>query len=619
MSLRQRILGLIAGLWIALILIVTILLANFSSYTQVLDRLAHESLTVRRITEHLNRHVLQLRLDIWDTLIFEPEERLRKLVDVENRARSFYQGLRDLAEADPGQNAAAERLRHLFQPYIQFGVTLLSIDGPESLRSLRDTADKFRANQAALLQVLETIQNQAAAQFDGALVKLAGDLAGLTLHALWIAVLVGGLSLALAFFTGGRIAGPLERLTRLAGEVAQGRFDLRPDFQARGETGALIRAFEVLLEKVDAYSQRMEDLVRVRTAALANANQTLVRQLRLARSIQLALMPGPGLDLGPLKTARLYQPMEQLGGDFYDLRVLGPNLYELIIADVSGHGVPAALLTAMLKVSLDSHRSASLSPAALVDQVNRDLCRSKGQTSQFLTLLVLRLDLEAQSLSYCGAGHNEALLYRADGRLERLEPNAPAIGLRSDEVFTARSAPWRPGDSLVLFTDGLTDLVAADGRNRLELAGLEALLGPLMVQAPASGLEALMIALSGFHGDRPPEDDLTLVWARWEPGTEGQPDTSADCEDPAPETGYWEDLAPRLYCEGRFTELIRLTEPECLGGLDPGAEAERWHWRALCELQLGRLEAARQDLRRCRELMPQNSRYRRHAEAVEAL
>lgn len=189
---------------------------------------------------------------------------------------------------------------------------------------------------------------------------------------------------------------------------------------------------------------------------------SIEKELAVARDIQSSILPAAVPDLQRLKVFAAYQPMSAVAGDFYDFILVDPHRLGVLVADVTGHGVPAALIAAMVKMAVQNVAPAAQSPGDLLQGMNRML---SGQSSDhFVTAAYLFVDTENYRARYSAAGHPPLLLARA-GTVQRIESNGLVFGVRPQSEYPVREVALCPGDRLILYTDGLIEPENANGQS----------------------------------------------------------------------------------------------------------------------------------------------------------
>jgi serine phosphatase RsbU (regulator of sigma subunit) len=237
--------------------------------------------------------------------------------------------------------------------------------------------------------------------------------------------------------------------------------------------------------------------------------QRIEDQLKVAREVQSGLLPGAPPDLPGYDIAAVALPTGAIGGDYYDYVPLDRERLGLVVADVSGKGIPAALIMATFRAALRTEMRRHAEVPAVAAQLNRVVMESRD-ASRFVTAVCGVLDQASGRFTYVNCGHNPPLLLRASGRAETLLRGGPALGIFSDGGFEAGSVSLDRGDSLLLFTDGVVE--PADGRD-VEF-GVERLEGAVRAAAgrpAAEALRSVIDATRAFSGRDEYDDDFTLV------------------------------------------------------------------------------------------------------------
>ncbi len=284
---------------------------------------------------------------------------------------------------------------------------------------------------------------------------------------------------------------------------------------ARLEAGDLSHRIEVrgeddLWSVAGAFNQAIAGFERSRELEIERGR--LENELALARQIQSRLLPAGPPSVEGLEVAGHYDPARQVGGDYYDHLDLGGGRVLLVIADVSGKGVPAALLMSGFRASLMSQDLAGRDPVALAGHLNDFLLRSV-EMGKFVTAFLAFADVRAGTLDYVNAGHNPPLLLSADGSSATLEAGGLMFGVMPGAPYEAGRAAFRTGDLLALYTDGVTE-GAGPGQ---ELWGEERLLAALRRGAGRSCgdlVRSVAGEVRAFEGEHGPADDVTLLLAR---------------------------------------------------------------------------------------------------------
>ncbi len=244
----------------------------------------------------------------------------------------------------------------------------------------------------------------------------------------------------------------------------RGQFLLVPDDIAPAELAARVETAATLQP---AIRELRNDVTAVRTfgAGIGQDFEQLDEEMRLAARLQRDFLPKTLPQVGPVRFASLFRPASWVSGDIYDVFRLDETHVGFYVADVVGHGMPAALLTMFVKKSLQTKRIAGntyeiIPPSEALAQLNEDICQQDLSSCQFCTAVYAIVDTENMTLHYARGGHPPALLLGGDGRVEQLQADGPLLGVFPDEIFQPRQIPLTPGDRVVIYSDGAEDTLA---------------------------------------------------------------------------------------------------------------------------------------------------------------
>jgi len=323
-------------------------------------------------------------------------------------------------------------------------------------------------------------------------------------------VLMAVILIAVTLFTGKfskRISDPLKRLEKDVREISEGNFDRRTQVRTDDEIGNLARSFNHMTDSLQKY---IVDLKMV-TAK----EERIAMELSVAARIQADMLPSRFPAFPERKEFDIYAtmtPAKEVGGDFYDFFLVDEDHLAMVIADVSDKGVPAALFMVIARTLIKNRTlmGEKLSPAEILGDVNHQLCEG-NEASLFVTVWLGILQISTGEGVAANAGHEHPAVRRADGRYELVKyRHSPAVAAMDGIRFRERAFRLWPGDSLYVYTDGVTE--ATDAGN--ELFGTERMLEALNRNPDAAPRELLANVKEGidaFVRDAPQFDDITML------------------------------------------------------------------------------------------------------------
>ncbi len=249
-----------------------------------------------------------------------------------------------------------------------------------------------------------------------------------------------------------------------------------------------------VIEKAILYEERME-------------SERIERELATAAEIQSNLMPSESPQLPGYEIAARNVPSRAIGGDFYDFIAFDESHLGIVIADVSGKGIPGAILMASARASLRAYLEEPHTVKGVITKLNSVLCRDT-RSDQFVSLFYGMLDTQERSFTYVNAGHNHPVLLRGNERIF-LEEGGTILGILKDTPYGEGQVRILVGDLIIFYTDGITE-AERDG----DYFGVERLLKLAQADAsrsPEEIMQKVLAEVADFGGNAPQADDRTIV------------------------------------------------------------------------------------------------------------
>jgi serine phosphatase RsbU (regulator of sigma subunit) len=294
-----------------------------------------------------------------------------------------------------------------------------------------------------------------------------------------------------------RMTRNLNTLTHGAEQLARGDLQTRVNVKSNDEIGQLAQAFNRMAEDLNENQKHLVEQERLR------------KELEMCRKIQEELLPRKVLRSGVVEVKGVSIPAREVGGDFFNYFPMPGGDVALLVGDVSGKGLPAALLMANLQATIQARLPLERDLAKLANELDCEI-QASTPPEVYLTLFIAILETKSRTLHYVNAGHNPQFALRADGRAERLESTGRPLGILSGAGYVDRHVTLNDGDSLFFYTDGLVESENAAheefGMERLE---------KLLLEERARGLEGLLAKVEksarDFRENIDAADDATMV------------------------------------------------------------------------------------------------------------
>jgi len=250
-----------------------------------------------------------------------------------------------------------------------------------------------------------------------------------------------------------------------------------------------------------------------RLTEVEQAEKMLARDLGQAAEIQQKLLPTSAPDVPGLDLAGFNLPCRTVGGDYYDYLPSADGRVALLVADVSGKGMPAALLMSSLQARAQILFDPPDNLAARVTKLNRAICQN-CPGNRFITFFIGVIDPVTGEMTYCNAGHNPPVLVRSDGSVEHLEGGGMILGIFPAAVFEEQSCRLNEGDVVALFSDGVTEATQPGLDDEFGEDRLAQIVGEQRTQSAQAMLDCVNERLVQWIGGAPQADDITLVVAK---------------------------------------------------------------------------------------------------------
>jgi serine phosphatase RsbU (regulator of sigma subunit) len=294
---------------------------------------------------------------------------------------------------------------------------------------------------------------------------------------------------------------------------------------AKTDTADIVSGFEIgAVDYVAKPFNPSELLARINThltidqlrRSLAEKNEELARaqkrEREMAYRVQSQLIPLTMPDIPGWEFAAHWQPAREVSGDFYDF-IYNNQCHDVIIADVSGKGMPAALFMASIRSIVRAKATASLSPAESLTQANALICADAAR-GMYVTVFYVEINPERRVLTYVNAGHNPPFWYKANQRqIQELMPSGPVVGMIPTMQCVQEQITIDHGDVIMLYTDGFTEAFN-EAEQEFGDERLKEILLKNAHRSPKDVLAEIQSALNAFVGSAPQSDDRTIVIAK---------------------------------------------------------------------------------------------------------
>ncbi len=222
-------------------------------------------------------------------------------------------------------------------------------------------------------------------------------------------------------------------------------------------------ANSIMYQNLSNLKDNLETIVKARTKELQTKNDQMLFELKVAKNVQQKIFPKPLPDNSNIKIATKLTPLMEVSGDFYDVMEIGRNKIAFALIDVSGHGVPSALLTSMIKTELENQLMREVDTGKVCIAINSGLTPVLADTGFYFTMFLGIIDLNTMVLEYTNCGHAMPYLFQSSGEMMLLDSDGFFIGASNDSQYGTERIKLFKNDKIVLYTDGITEARSSDG------------------------------------------------------------------------------------------------------------------------------------------------------------
>jgi len=305
----------------------------------------------------------------------------------------------------------------------------------------------------------------------------------------------------------GTITKPLRVLADKAGEIARGNLEVEvPKVRSHDEVAALSNSFQNMQVALKEYISNL--------AETTAAKERIESELKIAHTIQMSFLPKrfpPFPEKEEFEIFAALEPAKEVGGDLYDFFLIDEEHVFFSIGDVSGKGVPAALFMAVTKTLMKGIASQAVFPSMALSNVNQELCKD-NDSSMFVTVFCGILNFKTGELLFANAGHNLPVLISAGGEIRWLEsPPGFLLGIMEDTQYETSRMILTPGDTLFLYTDGVTEAMNSQQAFFSDTTLIETIARCPDQRTPEAIIDCVLKAVKAFTGEEPQSDDITML------------------------------------------------------------------------------------------------------------
>ena len=364
-------------------------------------------------------------------------------------------------------------------------------------------------NAEEIMEPIGKVTEQSDALFADARSKMTGEFKSLLIKAILSFIVITLIIVVIEYYVSRTISKPIIKLTDTVKNTGEGDFDNKSDIDTRDEIGDLARGFNKMQDNLKLYTENLK--------AVTAEKERIGAELNVATQIQADMLPRifpPFPERNEIDIFASMSPAKEVGGDFYDFFLIDENRLALVIADVSGKGVPAALFMVISKTLIKNRAMQGGTPAQILADVNNQLCEG-NDAEMFVTCRLGIFDFSTGKLTASNAGHEFPAVCGPDRKFELLKDKHGIVLAAMEGVrYRDYEIQLEPGGSIFVYTDGVPEAT----NSGCELFGTDRMLESLNRRAdqkPEIFIKEVGSDVTGFTGEAPQFDDVTMVGMTW--------------------------------------------------------------------------------------------------------
>ncbi len=306
-----------------------------------------------------------------------------------------------------------------------------------------------------------------------------------------------------------KITTPVNNLLETSKKIAQGNYEVRADVNSKDELELLGDTFNMMVEQLQRNIDTLDKEVEKRTQELKYAYDIIKEDLFLAKRVQRNFLASNYSDFKNIEISVFFQPMMEVGGDIYDLFELKENYYRIMIADATGHGVQAALMTMIIKSEYDKIKTYEIPPNQILKIFNGVFLEHYFSLNLFFTCIIIDIDINKNKIYYSFAGHPNQYLIQ-NKKISVLQAGGKLIGIVEDNEYELKEQSINSGDKIILFTDGLFEEFSQENKELGE-TGLKKIISKNIKPDIKEMVKSIKSEVKAWTDNSKFTDDIVLI------------------------------------------------------------------------------------------------------------